>query len=174
MFDDPTSISGFVRSLVAGSLDALRRNRLPALLATLALVVSSALALSIQFDERVRYSSVILPDIEHAENQFFAAMDTAEQTSDEHWRLQYFLEAHHRAKDVLRVAKSNRPTTVAGRRAHAELIRYYELVDEELAIIRTEMSLNEKLDYMSEWRMQKMELSPIRERWASWVKRDKP
>jgi hypothetical protein len=173
MFDDPTSLAGFVKSLATTCVEALRRNKLPAWLATLALIVSSALALSIQFDERVRYSSVILPDIEHAENQFFAAMDTAEQTSDENWRLQYFLEAHHRAKDVLRIAKSNRPTTIAGRRAHAELIRYYELVDEELAIIRTEMSLNEKLDYMSEWKMQESELSPIRERWASWVIEDK-
>lgn len=172
MFDDPTSLSGFVNSLVAGSLDALRRNKLPALLAALTLVVSSALALNIQFDERARYSSMILPDIEHAEKQFFATMDVADQTADELWRLQYFLDAHHRAKDVLRIAKSNYPTTVAGRRAHAELIRYYELVDEELAIVRTEMSLNEKLDYMSEWKMQKSELSPIRERWLSWIKGD--
>src|SRR5204862_2349499 len=110
MFDDPTSLSGFVKSLAVGCVEALRRNKLPALLATLALVVSSALALNIRFDERARYRSVILPDIEHAENQFFAAMDIAEQTPDELWRLQYFLEAHHRVRDVLRIAKSNRPT----------------------------------------------------------------
>jgi len=173
MFDDPTSLPGFVKSLAAGCTEALRRNRLPALLATFALVVSSALALNIQFDERDRYSLMILPDIEHAENQFFAAMDTAEQTSDELWRLQYFLDAHHKAKDVLRIARSNLPTTSAGRRAHTELIRYYKLVDEELAIIRTEMSVNEKLDYISAWKMQRAQLSPIRERWASWIKGDK-
>jgi hypothetical protein len=143
------------------------------LLAALALVVSSGLALNIQFDERARYRSVILPDIERAEDQFSAAMNAAEQTSDELWRLQYFLDAHHKAKDVLRISKSNIPTTVAGRRAHAELIRYYELVNEELAIIRTEMSVNEKLDYISEWKMQHSQLSPIRERWASWIKGDK-
>jgi hypothetical protein len=172
MFDDPTSLTGFVKSLAAGSLEALRRNKLPALLAALALVVSSGLALNIQFDERARYCSVILPDIERAEDQFLAAMNAAEQTSDELWRLQYFLDAHHKAKDVLRISKSNIPTTVAGRRAHAELIRYYELVNEELAIIRTEMSVNEKLDYISEWKMQQSQLSPIRERWASWIKGD--
>ena len=170
MFDDPTSPAGFAKLLVSGSLEAVRRNRLAASLAAVALVVSTALAFNSHFDERPRYRAQILPDVERADSQFFAAMHEAEQTQNEAWRLQYFLAAHSKAKEVIRIAKSSVPTTAAGRKAHGALIRYYSLVNEELAIIRTEMSLHETLDYMAEWRRGNTGLLPIREQCIRWVK----
>ena len=59
--------------------------------------------------------------------------------------------------------------TDAGRKAQRELVRYYELVDEHLAIIRSEMSLYETYDYVAEWKERNNELIPIRERWLAWV-----
>ena len=170
MFDDPASLGGFVKLLASGSLEAIRRNKVAACLSAITLVVSTALAVNSHFDERPRYRALILPEIERADSQFFAAIREAERTQNEAWRLQYFLAAHSKAKEVIRVAKSNIPTTPAGRKAHEELIRYYALVNEELAIIRTEMSLYETLDYMAEWKRQNAELLPIRERWIRWVK----
>ena len=55
--------------------------------------------------------------------------------------------------------------TPAGKKAQAELIRYYELVDEELAIIRTEMSNNESYNYIAAWKKADAGLLSIRGRW---------
>jgi len=110
-----------------------------------------------------------MPQITKAEQQFFSVMDEAEQESNEIRRLQYFLEGHRRAKAALRLVRSERPFTPAGRRAHRELVRYYELVDEQLAIIRTEMSFNESLDYIGEWKRRNSELMPIRGEWLAWL-----
>ena len=96
-------------------------------------------------------------------------MNEAEQTPNDLWRVRYFIEAHRRAKAALRTIRSAHAMTVTGRKAHNELVRYYELVDEELAIIRTEMSFNESYDYIAEWKRKNAEMLPIRERWASWV-----
>ena len=85
------------------------------------------------------------------------------------WRLQYFLVAHGKAREILRIAAERKPTTPEGIRAHNELIRYYELVNENMAIIRTEMSVNEKLDYLAEWKIDQLALQPIRQKWLDWV-----
>ena len=53
--------------------------------------------------------------------------------------------------------------------AHDALIRYYEFVNEELAIIRTEMSLHEGYDYMAEWNRRDAEFLAVREQWARWA-----
>ena len=59
--------------------------------------------------------------------------------------------------------------TARGRKAQGELVRYYELVDEELAIIRTELSFKESYDYISEWKRRDAELLPIRKQWLTWL-----
>jgi hypothetical protein len=69
----------------------------------------------------------------------------------------------------LQVIRSERPLTSSGKKAQAELVRYYELVDEELAIIRTEMSNNDTYDYISEWKRANAGLLPIRQRWQDWL-----
>ena len=96
-------------------------------------------------------------------------MQEAEETTDDLWRLQYFIEGHRRAKTVLQVVRSHRAQTFAGRQAQDELIRYYELVIEELAIIRTEASLNDSYDYIAEWKRRNGELLPIRQKWVRWL-----
>jgi hypothetical protein len=42
-------------------------------------------------------------------------------------------------------------------------------VDEQLAIIRTEMSFNESFDYIGEWKRRNAELMPIRNQWIAWL-----
>ena len=160
----------FLKSVLRSLFDGLRRNKLPAALSALALILTTALVLTSEFDERPRYRRLILPEVSKSEEQFFAVMAEAEQERDDVWKQRYFLEGHRRAKAALRVASSRRPMTAAGRRAQRELVRYYELVDERLAIIRTEMSFNESYDYIAEWKRQNAELLPIRERWAAWIR----
>src|SRR5204863_10129371 len=120
-------------------------------------------------DERPRYRKRILPEIHKAEQQFFTMMEEAEREPAEQWQLQYFLEGHRRAKAALKVVGAEHPMTAAGRRAQRELVLYYELVDERLAIIRTEMSLKESYDYIAEWKQRNAELMVIRARWADWL-----
>jgi len=169
MADDLSSVSGFVKAMGHSWFEGLRRNKLPAALSAMALALTTALAMTSDFDERPRYRRFVMPEIEKAEQQFLEAMSEAEQTSNDLWRVRYFIEAHRRAKATLRTIRSAHAMTVSGRKAHNELIRYYELVDEELAIIRTEMSFDESYDYIAEWKRKNSELLPIRERWARWL-----
>jgi hypothetical protein len=162
-------LADFLRSVIRSLLDGLSRNKLPAALSLIALIFTTALAFTSEFDERPRYRKLILPHIAKAEQQFFTMMEEAERQPDDLRRLQDFLEAHRRAKSALRVIRDERPMTAAGRKAQRELIRYYELVDEHLAIIRSEMSLYETYDYVAEWKERNNELIPIRERWLAWV-----
>jgi hypothetical protein len=159
----------FLNSLVRSFVDGLLRNKLPASLSLVALILTTALAFTSEFDERPHYRKLILPHIAKAEQQFFTMMEESEHEQDDLFRLQYFLEAHRRAKSALRVIRDQHPMTAAGRKAQGELVRYYELVDEHLAIIRTEMSLTESYDYLAEWKGRNNELMPIRERWLAWV-----
>lgn len=158
-----------LRSLGGNLLDGIRKNKLATSLSVVALILTTAFALTSDFDERPRYRKFILPEINKVERQFLDVMREAEEEPDERWRLLYFIEAHRRAKNVLRVARSERPMTPSGKKAQAELIRYYELVDEELAIIRTEMSNQESYDYIGEWRRANNQLLPIREHWEHWL-----
>src|SRR5262245_27663010 len=160
----------FLKSLVRSLTDSVRRNKLPATLSVIALILTTALAFTSDFDERPRFRKLALPVIAKAEQQFFTVMQEAEQESNELRRLHYFLEGHRRAKAALRVVRDERPVTVAGRKAHRELVLYYELIDEQLAIIRTEMSFNESFDYIAEWQHKNAELMPIRELWLTWLR----
>jgi hypothetical protein len=159
----------FLKSLLRSCLDGLRRNKLPASLSAIAVILTTTLAFTSDYDERPRYRKLILPHISKAEQQFSSMMDAAEQEPDELWRLHYFLEGHRRAKAVLRAVTAEHPMTPAGRKAQRELVRYYELIDEQLAIIRTELSFNESYDYIAEWKRRQAELMPIRERWWNWI-----
>lgn len=159
----------FLQSVGRSILDGIRRNKLPASLSVVAVVLTTAFALTSDFDERPRYRRFILPEIEKTENQFVEAMRQAEEEPREPWRMLYFLEGHRLAKKALRVIRSERPMTTGGRKAQAELVLYYELVDEELAIIRTAMSNNDAYDYIGEWKRTNAELLPIRERWLKWL-----
>jgi hypothetical protein len=159
----------FLKSVFGSFLDGLRRNKLPATLSLIALIGTTAVVSTSGFDERPRYRKLILPEIRKAEDQFFTVMQEAEQTPDDLRRLQYFLEGHRRAKTALRVVSGEHPMTAAGKRAQRELVRYYELVDEELAIIRTEMSFNQSYDYIGEWKRRNAELQSIRDRWLAWL-----
>ena len=159
----------FLKSLARSSSEGLRRNKLPACLSLMALVLTAALALTSNFDERPWYRKTILPGINKVETPFFEVMREAEQEPNELWRARYFLEGHRRAKAALRTIASERPMTETGKKAQRELIRYYELVDEELAIIRTEMSNSESYDYIAEWKKVEAQLLPIRARWEEWL-----
>lgn len=159
----------FVRSLGHSMVDGVRRNKLPACLSLVAIVLTTALAVTSNFDERPRYRKFILPEIEKAEGQFFDAMREAEQLREEPLRTLYFIEAHRRAKAALQVLRSEYPMTPAGKKAQAQLVRYYELVDEELAIIRTEMSITDSYDYIGDWKRSNAEFAPLRQRWLDWV-----
>ena len=158
-----------LRSIGRNIHEGIRQNKLAASLSLIALVVTTAFALTSNYDERPRYRKVILPEISKSERQFRDVMRDAEQEPDERWRLLYFIEAHRRAKSALRLVRSERPMTPTGKKAQAELIRYYELVDEELAIIRTEMSNNDAYDYIAAWEKADTELLPIRARWEQWL-----
>ena len=116
----------FLQSLVRSSLDGLSRNKLAATLSLIALVLTTALALTSDYDERPRYRKLILPEIHKAEQQFFTIMQAAEDEQNELWRLHYFLEGHRRAKAALRVVRAEHPMTPAGRKAQRELARYYD------------------------------------------------
>jgi hypothetical protein len=163
------SLIEFLQSLGRSVLEGIRRNKLPACLSLVAVVVTTAFAVTSDFDERSRYRKFILPEIQKAESQFGEAIHEAEEESQEPRRMLYFLEAHRRAKNVLRVIRSERPMTIGGKKAQSELVRYYELVDEELAIIRTEMSNNDSYDYIGEWKRVNATLLPIREHWIEWL-----
>jgi hypothetical protein len=138
-------------------------------LAAIACVSFSYLAITIQYDERPRYRETILPQLRRAEADFNRALESVDRASSDVWRLQYFISAHGKAKQVLRVAREQQPTTPDGIHAHNELIRYYELVNENMAIIRTEMSIHEELDYLAEWKKARIALEHIRQNWVDWL-----
>lgn len=158
-----------IRLLARGLVDGVRRNKLPACLSLVALILTTVLAYTSDFDERPRYRRTILPKIENAETKFFDEMREADREPAEPWRMLYFIEGHHRAKQAIQVIESEHPLTETGKKAQRSLVRYYELVDEELAIIRTEMSNNESYDYVAEWKRANARLLPIRDRWWQWV-----
>src|SRR5437899_11197182 len=130
MADDLRSFSGFVKSMGRSSFEGLRRNKLPAALSAVALALTTALAMTSDFDERPRYRRFLMPEIEKAEQQFIEAISEAEQTSNDLWRVRDFIEAHRRAKAALRTIRSAHAMTGSCRKAHNELLRSYELCDE--------------------------------------------
>jgi hypothetical protein len=166
--EEPT-LRDLLRSLASTFFSSLRRNKLATSLSVVACVVVTFLAFDIRYDERPRYRKLFLPEIERAEAAFLATMEQADLAADEVSRLNYFVLAHAQARAVFRIAAKQKPITGDAMRAHGELMRYYELVIEEIAIIRTEMSLNQNLDYLAEWKKQEAALRPIRDKWVAWL-----
>jgi hypothetical protein len=159
----------FIAALARSAVDGIRRNKLPACLSLVALILTTALALTSEYDERARYRKFIYPEIHKAEMQFFDVMSLAENEPSETRRILYFIEGHRRAKGALKVIQSEHPLTATGRNAQFQLVQYYELLDEDLAIIRTEMSKDDSYDYIAEWKRTNAQLQPIRQRWVKWV-----
>jgi hypothetical protein len=164
-----TTLRGLIKSLAIGALGTLRQNKLATVLAAIACTVFTSLAITIQYDERPRYRETILPQIRRAEADFNRSLEAAERASTENWRLQYFITAHGKAKEILRIAAEQQPTSPDAIHAHNELIRYYQLVNENMAIIRTEMSIHQELDFLAEWKKQQLFLQHIRHAWLDWV-----
>jgi hypothetical protein len=169
---DEPRVRDLIKGLLSGFVSAVRENKLASTLAVFAGILGTFLAFTFQYDERPRYRAVILPDIQKAEANFTITLDNAEHAPSELWRLHYFLSAHTKIRDVLRVIRDRRPMTSDGVAAHNELIRYYRLVNEQMAIIRTEMSVNDDMDYWAEWKRQESQLRPIRASWLAWVNAD--
>jgi hypothetical protein len=167
---EPT-VRGLLRSLAHTFFNSLKQNKLASVLAVAVCLCTTYFAITIQYDERLRYRESILPEIQRAENEFFKCLEAAESAPTDLWRLQYFLIAHGKAKEVIRIARERQPVTLEGMRAHNELIRYYELVNENMAIIRTEMSINQDLNYMAEWKKDQRVLQHIRQGWLDWHER---
>src|SRR5439155_12492721 len=115
MADDFSSVSALVKSMAHSSLEGLRRNKLPAALSAVALALTTALAMTSDFDERPRYRRFVLPAIEKAEQQFLEAMSEAEQTPNDLWRVGSFIWGHRRAKGGLRTHRLGPALTGHGR-----------------------------------------------------------
>ena len=163
------SISGVARSIAWSVAEALRRNRLSSAFSLVALLVFLPLAVGIRYDERPRYREVILPELERLDARYDAALGRAGNGPTERWRLYHFLSAHREAVEVLQYLRSRRPMTAPGIQAHGDLIRYYELVDEHFAILRTEMSLKPEIDFLARWQKVQADLAPLYDRWAVWI-----
>jgi hypothetical protein len=164
--EDEVSLSRLIGSVGSGFIDVLRGNKIATALAGIALIVTSIFALSSQYDERPRYRQVVFPEIAASESQLEGLLRAAENTDNDNWRIYYFIDAHQKARDILQLARRRWPHTREGIQAHGELIRYYELLTEDFAIIRTQMSLDPKMDYMEAWRKVRAERWPVHEEWA--------
>ena len=151
------------------AVGGIRRNKIATILSTIVLIGTTLLAINTQYDERPRYRTLLLPDIAEAETRFLKCLTDAENTDNEDWRISYFITAQSRAQDVLNIAKHHWPRTREAVRAHEDLVRYYELTIEDFAIIRTQMSLDEKMDYMAAWHKVQSERWALHERWFDWV-----
>ena len=169
---DEPSIGRVGASIAWSIAEGLGRNKLAACFSLAALLVFLPLAVGIRYDERPRYRQVILPEFERLEARYDAALDRAENGPTELRRLYHFLSAHREAVEVLQYLRSRRPTTAAGMQAHDGLIRYYELIDEHFAILRTETSLRPEIDFMARWQEVQADLAPLYDRWVVWIEGD--
>lgn len=167
---EPT-LGGLLVGIASSAAEGARSNKLASLLALIGLVVFIPLTFGSKYDERPRYRQVILPEIERLEESFFGALTRSENGPTPTWQLYHFIDAHRRASDVLEYLRLRRPVSPAGIRAHNDLILYYELADEHLAIIRTEMSLSPGLDFLARWEQAKNDIRPLRDRWLAWLDR---
>lgn len=150
MQQSDASLRGLIASMARGALDGVRANKVASAFALITVVVTTVLSLGSPYDERPRYREVTLPEIRRSENRYLDAMRDAEKASTEDWRIFYFVDAHIKAREVLQLIRQRYPHSRAGIRAHTELIRYYELIDEDFAIVRTQMSLDQKVDFIAE------------------------
>ena len=167
--DAQPSIAGIAQSVVSSLLDGVRRNKIASILALIALMVTLPLVLGTHYDERPRYRQVILPGIQRLEQRYRAALERAANAPSESGSVSHFIDAHERAVDVLDFIRSRRAVTADGTRAHLELIRYYRLVDDHFAILRSEMSIDPDIDFLSRWEETSARLQPIYDRWSTWI-----
>ena len=163
------SLRGLTAAIVRGAVDGIRANRVAAAFALIAVIVTTVLSLGSQYDERPRYREVTLPEIRRYEGRYLDAIRDAENASNEDWQVFYFVEAHIKAKEALQLIRQRYPHSRAGIRAHTELIHYYELIDEDFAILRTQMSLDQKVDFIAEWRQLQAKRWPLHEQWEKWM-----
>lgn len=177
MCDEPIAtprLGDLVRGLILGALQAVRENKLPAVLAAIASCAVLYFSWTSEYDERPRYRREVLPDIARAERQYQQALQHVDTAVNESWRLNNFVYAHRKSRDVLRSVRAGRARTRRGMEAHQALIDYYRGLNEEFAIVRTEMSLKPDLDFVKEWRHRTARLAPLRDRWNAWVFGDLP
>ncbi len=167
--DAQPSIAGIARSMVSSLVEGARKNKIASILALIALIVVLPLALTSRYDERPRYRQVILPGIQRLEQRYHAALERAAEEPSASRRVYHLIEAHERVVDVLDFIRSRRPVTPDGTRAHSELVRYYKLVDEYFAILRSEMSIDEDIDFLGRWEEISAEIQPIYDRWSTWI-----
>ena len=167
--DAQPSIAGIARSVVSSLGEGVGRNKIASTLALIALIVALPLVLGTRYDERPRYRQVLLPDIQRLEQRYRAALERAANDESEAGSVSEFIEAHERAVDVLEFIRSRRAVTADGARAHSALIRYYRLVDDHFAILRSEMSIDEDLDFLSRWEEISTRIQPIYDRWSTWI-----
>jgi len=169
MWGDESSLTELLASILRGIADSLRANKIATVLAGIAFVTTGILAYSSQYDERPWYRQVVLPDIRRAESLFEGRIHDAEETANENWRLSYFIDAQKRTREAVDLLKNRWPHTHEGVRAHLKLIQYYELLLEDFAIIRTQLSLDERMDYMAAFRNSELARQPLRDAWLAWV-----
>ncbi len=167
--DPQPSITGIARSMVSSFVEGARRNKIASILALVALIVVLPLALTSRYDERPRYRQVILPGIQRLEQRYHAALARAAEEPSASRRVYHLIDAHARVVDVLDFIRSRRAVTADGTRAHSELIRYYRLVDDHFAIIRSEMSIDEDIDFLERWEEISADIQPIYDRWSTWI-----
>ena len=163
------SIAGIAHSVVWSLVEGVRRNKIASILALIALIVALPLVLGTRYDERPRYRQVLLPDIQRLEQLYRAALERAANAESEAASVSDFIDAHERAVDVLDFIRSRRAVTTDGTRAHSELIRYYRLVDDHFAILRSEMSIDRDIDFLSRWEEISTRIQPIYDRWSTWI-----
>ena len=167
--DAQPSIAGIANSVVSSLAEGVGRNKIASSLALIALIVALPLVLGTRYDERPRYRQVLLPDIQRLEQRYRAALERAANAESESGSVSDFIDAHERAVDVLDFIRSRRAVTADGTRAHSALIRYYGLVDDHFAILRSEMSIDQDLDFLSRWEEITTRIQPIYDRWSTWI-----
>jgi hypothetical protein len=161
-------VSWLLQSLARGIVDGLRRNKIAAGLAGLTALMLLLLAVNYQLDGLQDYRESILPRLLRLESGFLGSLQTAESASGD-WRAYYFENAHRQVKDILRVARLDRPVGVAAKAKHRKFIQYYERLDSEFYAVVSELRVRDDMDYVRELRKKMDELKPIRDDWAAWA-----
>ena len=169
MRESDESLSALIATIARGSIEATRNNKIATVLAVIVLVGTTVAAVGSQYDERPRYRVETLPEILRHEGRFLDALRQAESAENEDHRIFYFVDAQMKAREALALIRKRYPQSGAGVRAHRQLIRYYELIDEDFAIIRTQMSLDPKVDFLAEWRQVQALREPLHEKWSKWI-----
>ena len=168
--NDEVSLRWLIRSLARGAADALRHNKLAAVLAAVTLAVLTALAVDNRFDGLSHYQEAILPRLLRLETGFHASLRIAgDPNTSADWRRYYFGNAQSQVRDILRAARLDRPDAYVAAQKHREFIRYYESIELEFHGIGLQLTVNPHLDYLKKLTAKMEEVKPIRDRWAGWA-----